>query len=236
MNWSPLTASRPYNWPLDGDWSAGDTALIVIDMQNDFLNPNGYFGQMGYSLEHTRAAIKPTQSLLSAARQQGLPIIYTLESHLPDLADLNPTKQARAEAIGTPIGQSGPMGRFLVQGEPGSQVVPELAPASSDIILHKPGNGAYHATDLDQILRAKGIRHLLICGVTTDVCVHSTLREANDRGYDCLVVSDCCGAGDPLLHDAALNMMLNEGGIFGAISDHQSLVRHWATCDQEAYQ
>jgi len=233
MSWRPLEASIPYKWPLDGEWTAKDTALVVIDMQNDFLNPDGYFGQMGYSLEHTRAAIKPMQRLLSAAREQGLTIIYTLESHRPDLSDLNPTKRARALAIGTPIGDVGPMGRFLVQGEPGSRIVPELAPMSSDIILHKPGNSAFHATDLEQILRAKGIKHLLISGVTTDVCVHSTLREANDRGYDCLVVSDCCGAGDPRLHDAALKMMLNEGGIFGAISDHQMLIRHWAASNLE---
>jgi len=229
VSWQPLSQSLPYPWPLCGHWSAGDTALIVIDMQNDFLDPGGYFGQMGYNIDHTRAAIAPTQALLAAVRKQGMKVIYTLESHRPDLSDLNPTKKARAESIGTAIGSNGPLGRFLVQGEKGSQIVEALAPEPADIVLHKPGNGAFHATDLDQILRANGIRHLLITGVTTDVCVHSTLREANDRGYDCLVVADCCGAGDPALHDAALAMMLNEGGVFGAYTDHKTLTDHWSS-------
>ncbi len=227
MSWQSIPTSLPYLWPLSQSWSAADTALIVIDMQNDFLDPKGYFGQMGYSLEHTRAAIGPTRALLAAARQQQIPVIYTAECHRPDLADLTATKRARAEAQGTPIGGPGPMGRFLVQGEPGSKIVPELAPEPEDIFLGKPGNGAFHATDLDHILRIKGIRNLLITGVTTDVCVHSTLREANDRGYECLVVADCCGAGDPALHEAALAMMMNEGGIFGAVDSHLSLIRHW---------
>lgn len=227
MSWQAITQSQPYQWPLGGHWSANDTALIVIDMQSDFLDPGGYFGQMGYSLDHTRAAIQPTQALLAASRSQGIRVIYTLESHRPDLSDLNPTKRAKAESIGTPIGGPGPMGRFLVQGEPGSRIVQELAPESGEVVLHKPGNSAFHATDLDQILRSQGIKHLLITGVTTDVCVHSTLREANDRGYDCLVVSDCCGAGDPALHDAALAMMMNEGGIFGAVCEHKDLLEHW---------
>lgn len=227
MSWSALTDSRPYRWPLSGSWSARDTALLVIDMQNDFLDPRGYFGQMGYSLEHTRAAIEPLRQLLSAARRQDMLVIHTRESHRPDLSDLHATKRARAETMGTPIGEPGPMGRFLVRGEAGCETILELMPIPPEVTIDKPGNGAFHATDLDQILRAREIRHLLLTGVTTDVCVHSTLREANDHGYDCLVLEDCCGAGDPALHRAALAMMMNEGGIFGAISDQASLRQVW---------
>ncbi|MAN51460.1 MULTISPECIES: cysteine hydrolase family protein [unclassified Marinimicrobium] len=229
MSWSPLTQSHPYHWPLAGQWSAADTALLVIDMQADFLSPDGYFARMGNSLEGTRAAIEPLQRVLQAARTRGIRVIYTRESHRPDLTDLSPTKRARAESMGTPIGGPGPLGRFLVRGEPGCDIIQELAPEPGEPVLDKPGNGAFHATDLDQMLRAQGIKHLLITGVTTDVCVHSTLREANDRGYDCLVLEDGCGAGDQALHDAALAMMDNEGGIFGAHASVQALTESWSS-------
>lgn len=214
----PSVESRPYRWPLAGRWSAEDTALLIIDMQQDFISPAGYFAQMGYSSAHAQAVIAPTRRLLDAARGQGLLVIYTRESHRPDLTDLHPIKRARAEAMGTPIGAQGPLGRFLVRGEAGNEIVPELAPLATEVVIDKPGNGAFHATDLEQILRAQGIRQLLITGVTTDVCVHSTLREANDRGYDCLLLEDCCAAGEQQLHQAALAMMQNEGGIFGAVA------------------
>ena len=227
MSWQALSGSSPYAWPLSGTWSAQDTALLVIDMQADFLSPEGYFAQMGNSLVSTRAAIAPMKSLLAQSRMQGVKVIFTRESHRPDLSDLHPTKQARAEAMGTPVGGQGPLGRFLVRGEAGGDIIPELAPEAGETLVDKPGNGAFHATDLDQILRAASIRHLLITGVTTDVCVHSTLREANDRGYDCLVLEDCCGAGDPELHQAALAMLDNEGGIFGARSKSHTLIEAW---------
>lgn len=227
MSWSAIPTSRPYHWPLSGQWSARDTALIIIDMQQDFLSPQGYFAQMGYGLAHTQAAVEPTRQLLAGAREQGMRIIYTRESHRPDLGDLNPTKRARAEAMGAPVGGAGPLGRFLVRGEGGCDIVDELKPRPDELIVDKPGNGAFHATDLDQILRAQGIRHLLLCGVTTDVCVHSTLREANDRGYDCLLVEDCCGAGSAELHNAALAVMMSEGGIFGAIAKQDAVIQHW---------
>lgn len=227
MSWGALSASRPYRWPLSGQWSARDTALVIIDMQQDFLSPKGYFAQMGYGLELTQAAIEPTRQLLASAREEGMLVIYTRESHRPDLNDLNPTKRARAEAMGAPIGGAGPLGRFLVRGESGCDIVEELAPQRGELIIDKPGNGAFHATDLDQVLRSQGIRQLLICGVTTDVCVHSTLREANDRGYDCLLVEDCCGAGSLEQHQAAVAMMMHEGGIFGAIAERAALIDHW---------
>lgn len=233
MNWKALPTSRPYHWPLSGQWSAQDTALIVIDMQQDFLSSEGYFAQMGYELEQTRAAIEPTRQLLAGAREQNMLVIYTCESHRPDLKDLHPTKRARAEAMGAPIGAVGPLGRFLVRGEAGCDIVEELKPNPGDVLIDKPGNGAFHATDLDQVLRAQGIQHLLLCGVTTDVCVHSTLREANDLGYDCLLVEDCCGAGSVDLHEAALAMMMNEGGIFGAIAKQDELNSHWRELDHE---
>ncbi len=227
MSWAPLPSSRPYHWPLSGQWSAQDTALLIIDMQQDFLSPDGYFAQMGYSLASTQAAIEPTRSLLAGAREEGMLVIYTRESHRPDLMDLSPTKRARAQAMGAPIGGAGPLGRFLVRGEAGCDIVEQLKPQEAELIIDKPGNGAFHATDLDQILRAQGVRNLLLCGVTTDVCVHSTLREANDLGYDCLLVEDCCGAGSAELHEASLMMMMNEGGIFGAVAKQDELIALW---------
>ncbi|TBU96596.1 cysteine hydrolase family protein [Stutzerimonas kirkiae] len=217
-------ASRPYRWPLSGHWSATDTALIIIDMQADFLDPEGYFASMGYSVTAGRAAIEPTARLLEALRNAGLTIIFTREGHRPDLSDLSPIKRRRGELSGTPIGTQGPLGRFLVRGERGWDIVPELSPIAGEILLDKPGNSAFHATDLDQILRSRGIRQLILTGVTTDVCVHSTMREANDRGYDCLMLEDCCAAGDPWLHQATVDITLNEGGIFGAVARHQDLL------------
>lgn len=231
MSWASLSASQPYRWPLSGQWAAQDTALLIIDMQQDFLSPDGYFAQMGYSLASTQAAIEPTQHLLAGARDAGVLVIYTRESHRPDLLDLSPTKRARAQAMGAPIGGDGPLGRFLVRGEAGCDIVDQLAPQPGELIIDKPGNGAFHATDMDQVLRSQGIKHLLLCGVTTDVCVHSTLREANDRGYDCLLVEDCCGAGSDELHQASLMMMMNEGGIFGAVTRQAEVVKLWRGAD-----
>jgi len=217
--------AKPYAWPLSGSWSKADTALIIIDMQADFLHPQGYFASMGYSVAAGRAAIAPTAALLDAVRAIGVTTIYTREGHRPDLSDLNPTKRMRGQLKGTPIGAPGPLGRFLVRGEPGWDIVKELAPAPGDILLDKPGNSAFHATDLDQILRSKGIRQLILTGVTTDVCVHSTMREANDRGFDCVLLADCCAAGEAHLHQATLDITLNEGGIFGAIAESGDLLR-----------
>lgn len=222
----------PYAWPLSGQWSRQDTALIVIDMQSDFLHPEGYFASMGYSVAAGRAAIEPTATLLEYMRAIGVTVIYTREGHRPDLSDLNPTKRLRGELKGTPIGAQGPLGKFLVRGERGWDIVPELAPQPGDILLDKPGNSAFHATDLDQILRSKGIRQLILTGVTTDVCVHSTMREANDKGYDCVLLSDCCAAGEAHLHQATVDITLNEGGIFGAVAESADVLRVLAkACD-----
>jgi len=212
-----LSGSRPYAWPLAGAWSPEDTALLVIDMQRDFLSEQGYFASMGYPVQQAQAIVEPVVRVTDALRALGFTIVLTREGHRPDLSDLTAMKRQRAENMGAAIGAPGPLGRFLVRGEPGWDLVPELAPQAGDILLDKPGNGAFHATDLDQILRVRGIRHLLVCGVTTDVCVHSTLREANDRGYECLMLEDCSAAGDVCMHQAAITMTLNEGGIFGAV-------------------
>lgn len=219
-----LPDSKPYAWPISGTWSPADTALVVIDMQLDFLSEGGYFASMGYSTAAAQAALVPTVRLTQRLRALGFTIVLTREGHRRDLGDLTPMKRLRAESMGTPIGGQGPLGRFLMRGEPGWDIVPELAPQDGDILLDKPGNGAFHATDLDQILRARGISKLMLCGVTTDVCVHSTLREANDHGYECLLIEDCCAAGDPILHDAAVAMTLNEGGIFGAVCHSNDII------------
>lgn len=220
----PVAGTRPYEWPIRGTWSAQDTALLVIDMQADFLSPDGYFAALDNPLDGVRAAIEPIRVLLTACRTNGLPVIYTREGHRPDLADLHYPKQRRAELAGCPIGSKGPMGRFLVRGEPGWDIIPELAPEPGELIIDKPGHGAFHQTDLDLILRNRGLRNLIITGVTTEVCVHSTLREADDRGYDCLLLGNCCGAGDNALHDAAVETTTVDGGIFGAVANHTAVL------------
>lgn len=220
----PLAAVRPYAWPTHGNWSPADTVILVIDMQADFLSPDGYFAALGNPLDGVRAAIQPLTELLSACRSLEFPVIYTREGHRPDLSDLHYPKCRRAELAGCPIGAEGPMGRFLVRGEAGWDIIPELAPQPGEVIIDKPGHGAFHQTDLDLILRNRGVRNLIVTGVTTEVCVHSTLREADDRGYDCLLLGNCCGAGDKQLHDAAVETTTVDGGIFGAVANHTELL------------
>lgn len=219
-----VLSSQPYAWPLEGAWHANSTALMVIDMQRDFLATEGYFGSMGYSTEVVQVIIEPLTRVIAGLREKGVQIIYTREGHRPDLADLTQMKRQRSANMGAAIGSSGPLGRFLVRGQCGWDLIPEMDPQNTDILLDKPGNGAFYGTDLDQILTARGINRLIMSGVTTDVCVHSTLREANDRGYECLLLKDCCAAGDPELHKAAVEMTLNEGGIFGAVATSQDLL------------
>lgn len=221
---SPIAATQPYPWPLAGKWSPEDTALLVIDMQADFLSPGGYFAALDNDLTNVRACIEPIGELLSQLRPLGFPIIYTREGHRPDLSDLHLPKRRRAELAGCPIGMSGPMGRFLVRGEPGWDIIPELAPQAGDLLVDKPGHGAFHQTDLDLLLRNRNIKNLIVTGVTTEVCVHSTLREADDRGYDCLLLADCCGAGDFALHQASVDTTIVDGGIFGAIANHTDVL------------
>jgi len=198
-------------------------ALIIIDMQRDFLEPGGFGAALGNDVALLRRAVPPLQSLLAASRAAGLLVVHTREGHRPDLADLPPAKAARGR-FPVRIGHPGPMGRILVRGEAGHAIIPELAPIDGEPVVDKPGKGAFHATDLDAILKNRGISQLLVAGVTTEVCVHTTVREANDRGYECLVLRDCTGSYFPDFHETGLRMIAAQGGIFGWVGESAALV------------
>jgi nicotinamidase-related amidase len=206
----PEIPAEPYAFPL----SPTQAALLIIDMQRDFLEPGGFGAALGNDVALLRGTIEPTRLLLEAARAAGMFVIHTREGHRPDLSDLPPAKKRRGRFAVT-IGDPGPMGRILVHGEPGHDIIPELAPIAGEPVIDKPGKGAFHATDLGAILANRGIAQLIVCGVTTEVCVNTTVREANDIGLDCLVLRDCTASYFPDFHEQALAMIKAQGGIFG---------------------
>jgi biuret amidohydrolase len=211
--------AEPYPFEFD----PARASLVIIDMQRDFLEPGGFGAALGNDVSLLRQAIAPTKRLLAAARAAGLTVVHTREGHRPDLADLPASKKLRGR-LAAGIGDPGPMGRILVRGEAGHDIIPELYPVAGEPVVDKPGKGAFYATDLDAILKNRGIGQLVVCGVTTEVCVNTTVREANDRGYDCLVVADCVGSYFPEFQEMGLRMIKAQGGIFGWVAPSDAVI------------
>lgn len=209
--------------PYPFEWTPAKCALLIIDMQRDFLEPGGFGEMLGNDVSQLRRTIEPNRRLLAAWRKAGLTVIHTREGHRPDLTDLPPAKKIRGRGT-TCIGDVGPMGRILVRGEVGHDIIPELYPLPSEPIIDKPGKGAFYATDLQSILQHQGLTQLVVTGVTTEVCVNTTVREANDRGYDCLVPEDCVGSYFPHFQEMGLNMIKAQGGIFGWVTHSDRLI------------
>jgi len=208
--------------PIDLDWPS--TALVIIDMQRDFMEPGGFGETLGNDVTQLARAVKPIGALLSAARDMGMLVIHTREGHLPDLSDAPPAK-VECGAPSLRIGDPGPMGRILIRGEAGHDIISELYPLDSEIVIDKPGKGAFYATELGDVLTKYGIENLLVCGVTTEVCVNTTVREANDRGYRCVVISDGCASYFPEFHEMGLKMIKAQGGIFGWVADSAAVLK-----------
>jgi len=202
----------PYDYPLPA--SLNSLALVIIDMQRDFLESGGFGEALGNDVSHLRAIVPALQQLLAAFRERGLTVIHTLECHQPDLEDCPPSKRDRGNPS-LKIGDTGPMGRILVRGEPGNDIIPELQPHPGEMVIHKPGKGAFYHTRMQEFLQERHITHLLFTGVTTEVCVQTTMREANDRGYECLLVEDCTASYFPEFKQATLEMVRAQGGIVG---------------------
>lgn len=199
------------------------SALVIIDMQRDFLEPGGFGEALGNDVSLLAAAVEPISNVLTAARESGLLVIHTREGHRPDLSDAPPLKVERGDAA-TRIGAPGPMGRILVRGEPGHDIIPRLYPIPGEPVIDKPGKGAFYQTDLELMLHSRGIDTLLVCGVTTEVCVNTTIREANDRGFRCIALADGCASYFPEFHAAGLAMIKAQGGIFGWVSDSEKAI------------
>src|SRR5579862_7205896 len=200
------------------------TALVIIDMQRDFMEPGGFGETLGNDVSRLASAVKPIANVLGRAREMGMLVIHTREGHLPDLSDAPPAKVERG-APSLRIGDPGPMGRILIRGEPGHDIIPELYPLDSEVVIDKPGKGAFYATELTDVLQKYGIENLLVCGVTTEVCVNTTVREANDRGYRCVVLADGCASYFPEFHEMGLKMIRAQGGIFGWVSDSAAVLQ-----------
>src|SRR5215217_5308159 len=211
--------AMPYPFEMD----PATTALVIIDMQRDFLYPGGFGELLGNDVSLLLQVVEPLQAVLSLARAAGMAVIHTREGHRPDLSDCPPSKLARGR-LATPIGAEGPNGRILVRGEHGHGIIEELAPIEGEVVLDKPGKGAFYATDLELILHNAHVTHLIVTGVTTEVCVHTTVREGNDRGFECLVLSDCVGSYFPEFHEVALRMVAAQGAIFGWVAPSQDLI------------
>ncbi|HXJ83310.1 MAG TPA: isochorismatase family cysteine hydrolase [Candidatus Methylomirabilis sp.] len=216
----PDVKAEPYPYTFD----PATTALLMIDFQRDFVDPGGFGEALGNDVSLLRKVVPAAERVLRAARRGELLIVHTREGHRHDLTDCPPSKKARGR-LKTGIGDAGPMGRILVRGEAGHDIIKELYPEAGEPVIDKPGKGAFYATDLDAILKHRGIRHLIVCGVTTEVCVSTTLREANDRGYECLVLEDCVASYFPAFHDAALQMVTAQGGIFGWVAGSGSFLK-----------
>ena len=215
----PRVAAEPYEF----DFEPGTTALIVIDMQRDFVDPGGFGEALGNDVSRLQQAVAPTRRVLEAARAAGVLVIHTREGHRPDLSDCPPAKLARGH-LENGIGDPGPMGRILVRGEYGHEIVDDLKPLASEPVVDKPGKGAFYATDLEAMLRFRRIRSLVVTGVTAEVCVQTTVREANDRGFECLVLSDCIASYFPEFYEMTLKMVKAQGGIFGWVAPSEALL------------
>ena len=216
---SHVFKAEPYDLPFDPT----STALIIIDMQRDFLEPGGFGAMLGNDVSLLRSAIAPCKAVLEAARQAGIFVLHTREGHSPDMTDCPPSKKARG-GLKTGLGDVGPMGRILIRGEAGHDIIPELYPIAGEPIIDKPGKGAFYSTDLELKLRNRGIKTLVVCGVTTEVCVNTTVREANDRGFEALVVSDATGSYFPEFQRIGLEMIKAQGGIFGWVAPSTAVI------------